>query len=78
MSPFLTLAYLYDRDRKEHASWRPYLSAWAEFLMRDLPRTEEGGFQHITYNSVNEGEPLQHLLLPTRLMWSQVNCGTTP
>ncbi|KAL8292325.1 hypothetical protein RQP46_001791 [Phenoliferia psychrophenolica] len=55
-SPFLTLAYLYDRDRKEHAAWRPYLSAWAEFLMRDLPRTEEGGFQHITYNSVNEGQ----------------------
>lgn len=56
MAPFLTLANLYDRDRKEHVSWKPYLSAWAEWLVRDLPKTEEGGFQHITYNLVNEGE----------------------
>lgn len=51
VAPFLTLAYLYDRtgDRR----YLPYLDVWAEWVMNDLPRTEEGGFQHIVYNSVN-------------------------
>lgn len=51
VAPFLTLAYLYERtgDRR----YLPYLDVWAEWVMNDLPRTEEGGFQHIVYNSVN-------------------------
>mgnify|MGYP001325796794 CR=1 FL=1 len=53
MSPMLTLAYLYEETGE--ASYRPYLEAWAEYLMAPdgLPRTEEGGFQHITYDTVN-------------------------
>lgn len=53
MSPMLALAYLYE-DTAEPA-YRPYLESWAEYLMADdgLPKTEEGGFQHITYDTVN-------------------------
>lgn len=45
VSPFLTLANLYDADRQSRTSWRPYLDVWGEWLIHGLPKTEEGGFQ---------------------------------
>ncbi|MDC7693706.1 glycoside hydrolase family 88 protein [Asticcacaulis sp. DXS10W] len=50
-APMLTLAHLYEAygDRK----YRAYLDRWGEYLMHDLPRTEEGGFQHIVFNGEN-------------------------
>ena len=56
MSPFLTLAYLY--EEKGDQSYLPYLDSWAEWLMdpAGLPKTEEGGFQHIVFNDENPGE----------------------
>ncbi|MEO6040794.1 MAG: glycoside hydrolase family 88 protein [Croceibacterium sp.] len=56
MSPFLTLAYLYEQTREQ--SWLPYLDGWAEWLIDPvgLPKTEEGGFQHIVFNDENPGE----------------------
>lgn len=39
--------------RKE---WRDYCLDWAEWIMRDMPRTEEGGIQHVTSHLVNPGE----------------------
>ncbi|QDA36629.1 glycoside hydrolase family 105 protein (plasmid) [Paracoccus liaowanqingii] len=52
VAPFLTLAHLYERDR--NPMWLPYLDAWAEWVMHEMPRTREGGLQHIVYNSVND------------------------
>ena len=54
MSPFLALAYLYEQTGDQ--TYRPYLEAWAEWLMADdgLPKTDEGGFQHITYDTEND------------------------
>lgn len=54
VSPFLTLAYLYEHTGD--ATFLPYLDTWAEWLMDGLPRTEEGGFQHIVFNDENPGE----------------------
>jgi unsaturated rhamnogalacturonyl hydrolase len=51
MSPFLTLAYLYEEFGDK--TYLPYLDTWAEWIMRDMPRTEEGGLQHIVFNSEN-------------------------
>ncbi|WP_328716292.1 glycoside hydrolase family 88 protein [Halomonas elongata] len=49
--PFLTLAYRYEETgRKE---WLPYLQAWADWVMHDMPRTDKGGLQHVVYNSEN-------------------------
>ncbi|KAK4050908.1 hypothetical protein OIO90_004884 [Microbotryomycetes sp. JL221] len=56
VSPFLTLANLYEADSQGRRAWKSYIESWSDFLMRRLPRTEEGGFQHIVYNSVNEGQ----------------------
>jgi unsaturated rhamnogalacturonyl hydrolase len=52
VAPFLTLAYLH--EERPDPSWVPHLDEWAEWLMDGLPRTEEAGFQHIVFNSVNE------------------------
>ena len=51
VAPFLTLAYLYERTGNR--TYLPYLEVWGEWVYSSLPRTEEGGFQHIVYNSVN-------------------------
>ncbi len=56
MAPFLTLAYLHERF--PDPAHLPHLDEWAEWLMAPdgLPKTEEGGFQHIVYNDENPGE----------------------
>ncbi|TFK43368.1 glycoside hydrolase family 105 protein [Crucibulum laeve] len=46
MSPLLTAAYLHEA---KHTDYLVHLDSWAEWVMYDMPRTEEGGLQHITY-----------------------------
>ncbi|KIR30663.1 plant-inducible protein [Cryptococcus deuterogattii LA55] len=52
-SPFYALAsFLEDgREMDEQGKWRAWCEDWGEWVMRDdgLPKTQEGGFQHITY-----------------------------
>jgi unsaturated rhamnogalacturonyl hydrolase len=62
MSPFLTLAYM--QERTGNRSYLPYLDVWAEWVMRDMPRTEEDGLQHIVFNAENH----QHLWDDTLMM----------
>ncbi|VBB09869.1 six-hairpin glycosidase [Lucifera butyrica] len=52
VAPFLTLAYLYENTGNK--AYLPYLEQWMDWLMHELPRTEENGFQHIVYNSENK------------------------
>jgi unsaturated rhamnogalacturonyl hydrolase len=56
VAPFITLAYLYEHEGEPR--YIPYLSEWAEWLIAPdgLPKTEDGGFQHIVYNDENPGE----------------------
>lgn len=54
VAPFLTLANLFEHTGDE--TYIPYLDVWAEWLMDGLPRTEEGGFQHIVFNDENPQE----------------------
>lgn len=51
VSPFLTLAYMHERTGDR--SHLPYLDVWAEWVMKEMPRTQENGLQHIVYNSEN-------------------------
>ena len=62
MSPFLTLAYLYERTGE--TSYLTYLDTWAEWIMHDMPRTQENGLQHIVFNSENK----EHLWDDTLMM----------
>ena len=52
VAPFLTLACLH--EYRPNPAWVPYLETWAEWVMHEMPRTREGGLQHIVYNSVND------------------------
>jgi unsaturated rhamnogalacturonyl hydrolase len=54
MCPLLTLAFLYE-DSKDEA-YLPYLHSWAEYAMNGLPRTKEGGIQHIVSGMENKGQ----------------------
>ena len=51
VAALLTLAHLYEDSGDK--TYLPYLDTWAEWVMHELPRTEEGGFQHIVFNSEN-------------------------
>jgi len=51
VAPLLTLAYLYEERREP--TYLPHLDEWAEWVMHEMPRTEEGGLQHIVFNSEN-------------------------
>ncbi len=51
VAPFLTLANLFERTGTP--GYQPYLDVWGEWVYKQMPRTEEGGLQHIVYNSVN-------------------------
>lgn len=47
--PFLTLALCYEETKTPE--WKPYLDAWGDWLYRKMPRTDEGCFQHVTYEN---------------------------
>jgi unsaturated rhamnogalacturonyl hydrolase len=72
MAPFLTLAYLYERTGD--ISYIPYLDTWAEWLMAPdgLPKTEEGGFQHIVFNDENPQEMWDDTLMMSVLPLAKI------
>lgn len=65
MSPFLTLAYLYEDSNTRQREWLPWLDSWAEWAMNELPRTQYGGFQHMTYLEYNQEELWDDTLMMT-------------
>lgn len=68
MSPFLTLAYLYEDSvnaGREEKSWRPWLESWADWAMYELPRVPGGGMQHLTYVTPNTNELWDDTLMMT-------------
>lgn len=53
-APLLALSYLAEKTGNE--VYMEICREWAEWLVRGLPRTEEGGFQHLTSDTLNEQE----------------------
>lgn len=53
-APMLALSLLWSKQRQPR--YEQPLAAWAERVMRDLPRTPEGGFQHDVSDRVNNDE----------------------
>lgn len=65
VAPMLALSYLY-----EYTGETRYLQVcqeWAMWIMEGLPRTQEGGFQHITSDTVNDQELWDDTLFMTVL-----------
>ena len=64
-APMLALTMLYEETKDE--TYRPLIEDWANWVMTGLPRTEEGGFQHITTHDVNEEQIWDDTLFMTVL-----------
>lgn len=64
-APMLAMTLLYEETKDE--AYRPLIEDWAGWVMTDLPRTEEGGFQHITTHDVNEEQIWDDTLFMTVL-----------
>ncbi|KAF7355161.1 Glycoside hydrolase family 105 protein [Mycena sanguinolenta] len=69
MSPLLTAAYLHEMKA---ANYLVHLDSWAEWVMHDLPRTDEGGFQHITYAMPNYQQLWDDTLMMTVLPLAKI------
>ncbi len=65
MAPMLTMALLHTVRPDER--YLKEIEAWSDWVMKEMPRTKEGGFQHITSDSVNEGELWDDTLVMTVL-----------
>lgn len=64
-APMLGLVMLYEQLGDERYK-KPILD-WAEWVMTELPRTQEGGFQHITTHEKNEQQLWDDTLFMTVL-----------
>lgn len=65
VTPLLALSWYADAFHKEE--YLKICEEWAEWIMTDFPRTQEGGLQHITSDSINEEELWDDTLFMTVL-----------
>lgn len=70
MSVFLTLACVYEETKNER--YLPWLDSWGEWAMHELPRTEFGGMQHITYVKTNSQQLWDDTLMMTALPLAKI------
>lgn len=70
VTPLLPLSYML--DELDVPAYRDTCREWAEWIYKDFPRTKEGGLQHITSDSVNEGELWDDTLFMTVLPLANV------
>jgi len=69
MSPFLTAAHL---QAQKLGDYTTELNDWAEWVMSQMPRTKEGGLQHITYSHVNYQQLWDDTLMMTVLPLTKI------
>ncbi|WVQ78051.1 hypothetical protein IAT38_000132 [Cryptococcus sp. DSM 104549] len=73
MSVLLTLASLMEQENKRGGVFTPeekelysgWIEEWAEWVMNELPRTEQGGFQHIVFDRENKNQLWDDSLMMT-------------
>jgi len=53
-APMLALSLLWKETQSDR--WEAPLADWAEQMVHQLPRTPEGGFQHVVSDKINDGE----------------------
>lgn len=70
VAPMLTMAFLYEETKDQE--YKQVCHEWATWIMNDLPRTESGGFQHITSDTLNEQELWDDTLFMTVLFLAKM------
>lgn len=53
-APLLAMSFLAEYEKRE--DYMEICKEWAEWMMTSFPRTKEGGFQHLTSDTLNEQE----------------------
>lgn len=69
MAPMLGMTLLYKETGDE--AYRPVIQEWSQWVMTQMPRTQEGGLQHITSDDVNEQQLWDDTLYMTCLFLYQ-------
>lgn len=64
-APMLGMVLLYEQTSDE--KYVPLIRDWAKWVMQDMPRTQEGGLQHITTHDINEQQLWDDTLFMTVL-----------
>lgn len=70
IAPLLTMIHLYEQNKDMR-----YLSIckeWARWIINDMPKTQEDGFQHITSDLVNDGQIWDDTLFMTVLFLAKM------
>jgi unsaturated rhamnogalacturonyl hydrolase len=70
MAPMLTLAYLLEETNNEQ--YLNLCKEWAAWIMTEMPRTEDGGLQHIVSGFENEGQLWDDTLYMTVLFLAKI------
>jgi unsaturated rhamnogalacturonyl hydrolase len=70
MAPFLTLACRYEETGDR--ALLPWLDSWAEWAMREMPRTPHGGMQHVTLAEENHHQLWDDTLMMTVLPLTKI------
>lgn len=65
VTPLLAMSYLAEYGKRD--DYMAVCREWAEWIMKEFPRTKEGGLQHITSDTLNEGELWDDTLFMTVL-----------
>ncbi|TCL68574.1 unsaturated rhamnogalacturonyl hydrolase [Hydrogenispora ethanolica] len=74
VAPLLTLIHLYELTGDPRTL--RICTEWAEWVMREMPRTEEGGLQHITSHDRNEQQLWDDTLFMTVLFLAKFGKAT--
>ena len=64
-APMLTMTYIYEITKNKELL--KYIKQWAHWVYYDMPRTEDGGLQHITTGIENKGQLWADTLFMTNL-----------
>jgi len=70
MAPLLTLAHLYEDTQKQE--YLDFCIRWADLVVNEMPRTDEGGVQHITIDALNTQQLWADTLFMTALFMAKI------
>lgn len=70
MAPLLTLAHLYEDTQKKQ--YLDFCVRWADWVINDMPKTDEGGVQHLTIDSLNTQQIWADTLFMTALSMAKI------
>ncbi len=70
VAPMLPLAFIYEESKE--IKYLDKCLEWSEWIMKELPRTKEGGFQHITSDTLNDEELWDDTLFMTVLFLAKM------